>query len=288
MSVRQNISDWVSGKPTTKVAAPTVSHRAPAQPPPPAFLIANIKPDTDNFLLVFGEYNFAVAKSFAQPVVGLLNDWVPAYANMHPFAGMERAEVIISRVPPEQPGGATDANPSATAAAAKSADRDTNIRMLISLARDGWIHERCILSTAGVFAKAQDRYESRNFPTLRAAYIKQFVPLPASAREIATLCMPPAPARPLSPPALHPARQICKSQSEWDSLRDENRARLIAAEQSQWQNQYAPSFGNSSRGRTDLGTPAPLPGFDEITSGDGAKMPPTDEERIGTSGNDWK
>jgi hypothetical protein len=286
MSVRQNIADWVSGKSTTvKVAATPV---APPAPPPPAFLSANLKPDTDSFILVVGEYNFAVVKSFAQPVIGLTDGWYPEYANMPPFAGMKRAEVIISRVPPERPGGATDANPSATATAAKSADRDTNIRMLISLARDGWIRERCILSTAGVFAKAQERYDSRNFPTHRAAYIKQFVPLPASAREIATLCMPPAPARPLNPPVPQPPRQVCASVAQWDALPDVEQARMIAEEQSRWQNSYAPCWGNSSRGRTDIGTPAPLPAFDEITSGEGWKQPPSQSERESIERDDWK
>src|SRR5580704_9637239 len=119
MSVRQDIANWVSGKSTApKVVTLPV---APPAPPPPPFLTANLKSDIDSFILVIGEYNFAVAKSFAQPVVGLLNDWVPAYADIPPFAGMNRAEIIISRVPPEQPGGATDVNPSATKAAAKSA-----------------------------------------------------------------------------------------------------------------------------------------------------------------------
>jgi hypothetical protein len=286
MSVRQNIADWVSGKSTTvKVAATPV---APPAPPPPAFLSANLKPDTDSFILVFGEYNFAVVKSFAQPVIGLTNGWYPEYADMPPFAGLKRAEVIISRVPPERPGGATDTNPETTKAAAKSADLDTNIRMLISLDRHGWIRERCILSTGGVFQMAQERFNSRHFPTHRAAYIKQFVPLPASAREIATLCMPPAPARPLNPPALHPARQVCASVAQWDALPAVEQARMIAEEQSRWQNSYAPCWGNSSRSRTDIGIPAPPASFDEITSGEGWKQPPSTSERETMATDYWK
>src|ERR1700722_465394 len=137
MSALKEKIDSMFGRPTAKIERPPVAPPSPA-PPPSAFLSANIKPETKEFLIVFGDYNFAVAKSFAQPVIGLLNDWVPAYIDMHPFAGMTKAEIVISRVVPQLPAGSADANPEATKCAVASANNDTNIRMLISLARHAW------------------------------------------------------------------------------------------------------------------------------------------------------
>jgi hypothetical protein len=287
MSVARDIKDFVLGKPTTpKVAAPPVA--PPAPPPPPAFLSAHIKPDTKEFLIVFGAYNFTVAKSFAQPVVGLLNDWVPAYATMPPFAGMQRAEIVISRVSPESNSMAQDCDPEATKAAVSSANIDTNIRVLISLARHGWIRERCILSTGGVFTKAQQRFDSRHFPTHREKYIQQFVPLPFRPRDIAALCAPPAPQRPVVAPVLLPARQVCKNQAHWDALPEVEQARMLAGEAPQWMNRYTSAWGNSSRSYRDMGIPAPPPSFDERTDTDGWKQPPNASERESIERDDWK
>src|SRR6266851_6415853 len=159
MSALRDIKDFVLGKPTTvKVEMPPVAPQATA---PPAFLTANLKPDTKEFLVVSGSYNFAVAKSFAQPVVGLTDGWYPEYADMPPFNTAARCEIVISRVPPELTPGATDVQPLLTKAAAQSANLDTNIRVLMSFLRHRWICDRCVLSNAGVFQMAQERFESR-------------------------------------------------------------------------------------------------------------------------------
>ena len=213
----------------------------------------------------------------------------PEYVTMFPFTQAKQIEVVISRVVPQRPAGSSDCAPESTKHAIASVDKDTNIGFLFSLLGSGWAREHCILSNGGVFQMAQERFESRHFPTHRKEYFRHFAKFSdIRVRDVAALCEPPVPARPLTPPAFHPARQICKSQSEWDSLRDEDRARLIAAEQSQWQNQYAPSFGNSSRRRTDIGNPAPPPSFDEITSGEGWKQPPSASERESIECDDWK
>jgi hypothetical protein len=289
MSAPKDKIDRVSGRPTNaKVETPPVAPPAPSTPP--GLILHNILPLTCEFMLCFGKYNAEVCRSWAQPVVGLSEQgWFPEYVTMFPFTQAKRIEVVISRVVPQRPVGSLDCAPESTKNAIASADRDTNIRMLMSFLRDPWICNRAVLSNGGVFHTAQERFESRHFPTHRKEYFRHFTKFSdVRVGDVAALCEPPSPARPLSPPALHPARQICKSESEWDSLRDEDRARLIAAEQSQWQNQYAPSFGNSSRGRTDIGIPVPPPSFDERTDTDGWKQPPNASERESIEREDWK
>jgi hypothetical protein len=287
MSVRQNIAKWISGQPSTPKAAvaPPAPQAAPVGPPPTVFLSANLKHDTDTFLLVFGEYNFAVCKGFAQPVVAIMGDWKSEYASVFPFTQAKQIEIVISRTPPETPG-ATDARPDMREAARVSANRDTNIGFLLSLLRDRWICGRSVLSNGGIFEMAEERFASRNFPTLRATYLKRFANLSdVRTRHVSVICEPPPPARSLNPPV----RRVCKNQHEWDSLPAEEQARMLAEEQSQWQHQYAPAWGNSRR-TSDIGITAPPPSFDvdDRTTTENWNQAPTPEERIGTEGNDWK
>jgi hypothetical protein len=286
MSALRDITDKMLGRLTAKVVEP------PAVPPPvqplSAFLIANIKSDTKEFLIVFGDYNFAVAKSFAQPVVGLMGDWVSEYALQHPFATMTRGEIIISRAVPQLHAGSTDCDPAATKAAIASADRDTNIGFLFSLLRSGWAREHCVLSNAGVFQMAQERFESRHFTTHRKKYFERFMKMSdVRTRDVAALCNPPAPPRPVVAPVLLPARQVCKNQAYWDALPESEKARMIAEEQSQWMNKYAPAWGNSRR-VIDIDIPVSPPSLDERADTDGWKQPPNASERESIERDDWK
>jgi hypothetical protein len=288
MSVVRDIKDLVLGRPAVKVVAPPLAPLALAQTPPPAFLSANIKPDTREFLIVFGAYDFAVAKSFAQPVVGLCGDWRHEYATLRPFATMTRGEIVISRVVPKLPAGTTDCDPEATKAAAASTDQDTNIGFLFSFLRNTWICDRCVLSNAGVFQMAQERYESRHFPTHRKKYLEHFMKMTdVRTRQVAALCAPPPPSRPINAPVLRPARQVCKDQAHWNALPETEQAMMIGEEQSEWMNRYTPTW-SSPRRTNDIGVTTPQPTFDEITSGEGWKQPPSASEKETMASDDWK
>jgi hypothetical protein len=255
----------------------------------PDLFLHNILPEPRDFMLVVGKYNADVCRSWAQPVAGLSEQgWFPEYATMFPFAHAKQIEVVISRIVPQLPAGSTDCNPESTKHAVESADKDTNIGFVFSLLRSGWARERCILSNGGVFHTAQERFESRHFPTHRKEYFRHFTKLSeVRVRDVAALCEPPAPARPPNPPILRSARQICKSPAHWDALPESEKARMLAEEQSQWMNKYTPAWDNSSRSRIDIGIAAP-PSFDERTDTENWKLPPTDEERAGTEDNSWK
>jgi hypothetical protein len=276
------------GRPAVKVEMPPVEPPVPA--PPPELILHNIPPSTREFMLCFGRYNADVCRSWAQPVVGLSEQgWFPEYVTMFPFTQAKQIEVVISRIVPQLPAGSTDCNPEATKSAITSADRDTNIRMLMSFLRHRWICDRCVLSNAGVFQMAQERYESRHFPTHRKKYLQHFMKMSdVRTRQIAALCAPPPPAWPLNPPALRPARQVCKNQAHWDALPESEKARMLAEEEVQWMNKYAPAWGNSSRSRIDIDIAAPPPSFDEITDTEGWKQPPSASERETMATDNWK
>jgi hypothetical protein len=65
------------------------------------------------------------------------------------------------------------------------------------------------------------------------------------------------------------------------------KARMLAEEQKIWQNQYTPAWGNS-RHLPASDFAAPEPSFDEITSGEGWKQPPSASERESIDRDDWK
>ena len=77
-------------------------------------------------------------------------------------------------------------------------------------------------------------------------------------------------------------------EEELDRRGAEMKARMLAEEESQWLHKYAPAWGNSSRSRAAIGVPVPPPSFDERTDTKNWKLPPTDEERIGTEDQSWK
>ena len=287
MSALRDKIDLVLGRPPVKVETPPV---APPAPPPPELILYNILPSTREFMLCFGKYNADVCRSWAQPVVGLSEQgWFPVYVTMFPFTQAKQIEVVISRVVPQSPAGSTDCSPETTKSAIASADRDTNIRMLMSFLRDPWICNRAVLSNGGVFHTAQERFESRHFPTHRKEYFRHFTKFSdIRVCDVAALCAPPAPERPVVAPVLRPARQVCKSQAHWDALPESEKARMLAEEESQWLHKYAPAWGDSSRSRTDIGIPAPPLSFDEITSGEGWKQPPSQSERESIERDDWK
>ncbi len=309
MSALGDVTKRLLGVRPPKAEPPTIV--APAPEPPPPFLSANLKPDMCEFLLVWTAYNFAVAKSFTQPVVMLPETgWHPAYADMHPFAGMTRAEILISTVPPEKPGGSVDVNPEATKSAAKSADLDTNIKMLLSLAKHEWIRKKCILSTVGVFTKAQERWESRHLPLARAKYYhlkapnetpeqkiarqrdsRRFIFLPEHPGAIVELCAAPSPAQPLIPAVVRAPIQICKTLAEFQALPEVEQAVLIAAQQPMWEERTVPvgPDGWTSRVRhLDIDLPAD-PMLDDKTTTSGWNQAPTPEQRASMADDQgWK
>jgi hypothetical protein len=174
--------------------------------------------------------------------------------------------------------------------------------MLMSLLRSGWAHKHCILSRAGVFSKAQERFESRNFPTHRAKYYnlptqkdfnkadtRGFIFLSdVRTSHVAALCAPPPIKQPVGiAPILQPRRTVCENTAHWDALPEEEKAKLLYEDSGRWMNVSTPCWGSPCR-HEEVGIVIPPPLVDETVGTDGWKGTVTDEQRAALSDDNWK
>lgn len=165
------------------------------------FVLHNIAADTTNFLLVIGKYNGEVCRGFNQPCVVLTRGWFPSYANLHPFAGATRIELVISR---EVPNATIQREWRGSEAAteqfaqqrmreiADSANPKLNAEVVRALAMDSTIRDRAMISNAGVFQIAQERFRARADIWRQQAYLKHFQPVPKAnaVQAIEEFCKP--------------------------------------------------------------------------------------------------
>jgi hypothetical protein len=249
---------------------------------PAELILFNITPDTKDFLLVIGEYNAQVCRGFGQPVVALSpSGWHADYRFRHPFWMMKRAEFVISRVAPAVTGSVvlpSRADP------ALSADFATNVAVMKSIAKDPWLRKHVIMSNAGVFAVAQQRFNCRD-AFARQEYLKQFVecPQPEHVRMIADFCTPPSKHPVLSAPTA-PPKPAFDTPFQWDMASPEVKAAALYGWQDWWMNP-TPSIAPTSGAGSKVVLPVSTENDDPASTENWKGAPPTADER--KSWDDW-
>ena len=247
----------------------------------PDLLIANVTPQTTEFMVVLGSYNFTIAKSFGFPVIGLPDGWHADYRYFFPLSTARRCELVISRSLPQST--ATIELPlpeDLKRAKAMSADFGQNMRAVTALAVDKWARPRFRIANGGVLAVAQHRFRVTD-PFAKEEYRKQFVELPKSDKDVLAFCKPPD--QESRGPAGVPPKPTVASPFAFDLLSDEEKAAQIYNSTDWWATRSTPSAAAPS-GFAPILVEGP-PSQDDPNSWKGL---PTESERESMRNDDWK